>query len=346
MNILVSIVVPVYNMGLSIERCVNSIRQQDYKNIEIILVDDGSKDDSLARCKELSIKDNRISVYHTENNGSGPARNYGIEHSKGEYIYFPDADDYLKQTAVSSMVEATDNGRYDIVVFGFRSINSKGEEVFKKAFSDYMVTGENARNDYSDYMGHTTKYAIQGAPWNKFFSSSVIKENKVRYPHLRRHQDEGFIGRYMCYAKNIHFISDILYTHYVNDLKMEWDKFPVNYMDSVIGLYQLRKETILGWNPNDKKTKDMVDREYICNFIKACELTFSPKMKLDYISRRKKIMQYIDRSNVLCVSVPDIIGWYQKFILVKLRNRNYALAVMVMRIKIMAERIGLLGRLR
>ena len=77
MEELVSIVVPVYNMGNSIEICVNSLLKQDYANIEILLVDDGSKDNSLEKCNKLKDKDNRIRVYHTENRGSGPARNTG-----------------------------------------------------------------------------------------------------------------------------------------------------------------------------------------------------------------------------------------------------------------------------
>lgn len=76
MEELVSIVVPVYNMGNSIEICVNSLLKQDYANIEILLVDDGSKDNSLEKCNKLKDKDNRIRVYHTENRGSGPGTKY------------------------------------------------------------------------------------------------------------------------------------------------------------------------------------------------------------------------------------------------------------------------------
>jgi glycosyltransferase involved in cell wall biosynthesis len=106
MNELVSIVVTVYNMGSSIEECVLPIVNRDYENIEIILIDDGSKDDNYARCQILAAQDN------TENRGLGPARNYGIEHAKRNYIYFPDADDFLKPVAVSKMLSAMENGKY------------------------------------------------------------------------------------------------------------------------------------------------------------------------------------------------------------------------------------------
>ena len=94
---LVSIVVPVYNMGNSLEVCVDSLLKQKYYNIEIVLVDDGSRDNSLEVCYKLQKRDSRIQVYHTENRGSGPARNTGIEKATGRYIYFPDADDKLEE---------------------------------------------------------------------------------------------------------------------------------------------------------------------------------------------------------------------------------------------------------
>lgn len=184
--------------------------------MEIILVDDGSKDDSLERCLKLRDKDSRIVVYHTENQGSGPARNHGIKHASGRYIYFPDADDELDGSAISKLVYAMQDGRFDLVVFGYKSIDVNGEIILKKAYPEMEKDGSDIRLDYSDYMGASRKYGIQGAPWNKFFSLETVKEYNVEYPPLRRHQDEGFISRYMCHTNKIHFINDVLYTHYLN----------------------------------------------------------------------------------------------------------------------------------
>ena len=110
MEELVSIVVPVYNMGTSIKICVESLIKQSYKNIEILLVDDGSTDNSLQVCKKFEEVDKRVRVFHTENHGAGPARNYGIKNAKGRYICFPDADDLYEENAVSAIVQAMSNG--------------------------------------------------------------------------------------------------------------------------------------------------------------------------------------------------------------------------------------------
>ena len=343
---LVSIVVPVYNMEKSLEACVESILNQSYSNLEIVLVDDGSTDNSFDKCKELQKKDQRIQVYHTENRGSGPARNTGIEKASGRYIYFPDADEKIDLNAISILVNAMENGKYDLVVFGYESIDVKGNTVLKKQYPNMNKNGEMVRQDYSDYVVSTRKCGIQGAPWNKFFDMNLIKNHSIRYPSLRRHQDEGFISYYMCYAGNIHFIEDVLYSHYLNDLKREWDKYPVDYVDAVIGLYKVRKETILTWNDKDKKTRQIIEQEYICNMIKAFELSYSPKMKLNRRSRLKWIRNQSERSQILDITIPESLGRYQRIVFTLLKKGYLCLAVLIIHIKVLIEKRGALNLFR
>lgn len=337
---LVSIVIPIYNMGDSLEVCVDSLLEQNYPNIEILLIDDGSKDNSLEICNNLKIKDNRIRVYHTENRGSGPARNTGIENAVGRYIYFPDADDKLKEDAISILVKAMENGKYDLVVFGYESIDYNENVILRKQYPEMEKEGDLIRKDYSDYVVSTRRYGIQGAPWNKFFDLDVVKKYSVEYPPLRRHQDEGFISRYVCHVNKIHFIKDVLYSHYINDLKKEWDKYPVDYVDAVIGLYKTRKETILTWNKEDRKTKAIVEHEYICNIIKAFELSYSPKMNLNSNERLEWLKKQIERSQLLNITLPTSLGHYQKLVFNLLKKRSFNMAISIMHFKIIIEKNG------
>lgn len=343
---LVSIVVPVYNMGDSIEVCVNSLLKQTYSKIEILLIDDGSEDNSLEKCNELKKKDARICVYHTENRGSGPARNTGIEHAKGRYIYFPDADDKLEENAISTLVNAMENGKYDLIVFGYKSLESNGNVFLTKKYPEMQRKGEVVRQDYSDYVASTRKYGIQGAPWNKFFDLSLIKKYSIAYPPLRRHQDEGFISHYMCYCKNIRFIEPVLYIHYLNDLKKEWDKYPVDYIDAVIGVYNIKKETILNWNTEDKKTKIVVEHEYICNVIKALEMSYSPKMNMDSKKRIPWIKKQVKKSRILDVHIPSTLGRYQRTVIMLIKDNHIKIALIIMRLKIEVEKRGALKLFR
>ena len=92
---LISVIVPVYNVESYLEKCVDSIRNQTYKNLEIILVDDGATDNSGVLCDKIAKKDDRIKVYHKENGGLSDARNYGVKKATGEFIGFVDSDDYI-----------------------------------------------------------------------------------------------------------------------------------------------------------------------------------------------------------------------------------------------------------
>lgn len=334
----VSIVVPVYNMGDKIETCVQSLIKQTYQNIEIILVDDGSKDDSYQHCLHLAEIDSRIIALHTENRGSGPARNHGIDHATGRYIYFPDADDYLEPNAIAILVDAIKDGECDLVVFGFKNVNQNGTEISVKKYSEAVRNGEMIRKDYSSYMTTSSEYGIQGAPWNKFFALSVIKTHAIEFPSLRRHQDEGFIARYMCHSKRVHFIEDVLYTYYVNDLQKEWQKYPIDYIDSVIGLNETRKDTILSWNPDDKMTHDLISKEYICNIIKAFELSFSPKMKFDRGQRINWMKEMSNKSKIRDMASPDILGYYQRCVMRLIKSSCWSLLYNVLLCKVILQK--------
>lgn len=105
MNILISIIIPVYNVETYLDRCIESLINQTYKNLEIILVNDGSKDNSGAICDKYALKDDRIKVYHIENGGSSIARNYGLKKSKGDFIGFVDSDDWVKPEMFKQLID-------------------------------------------------------------------------------------------------------------------------------------------------------------------------------------------------------------------------------------------------
>lgn len=137
---MISIVIPVYNTEDHIQDCVNSIISQSYKDIEIILVDDGSKDKSAAICDTLATKDLRIHTYHKQNGGAASARKFGVEKSSGEWIMFVDSDDLLCTDCISKLAEIAETNKFDIVV-GTLLLNNK--TVFK-----HQISGKISNVDY------------------------------------------------------------------------------------------------------------------------------------------------------------------------------------------------------
>ena len=138
-NGLVTIVLPIYNVEKYLNRCINSIVNQTYKNLEIILVDDGSPDKCSQMCDEWEKKDTRIKVVHKQNEGLGMARNTGIENATGDYICFFDSDDYLELTAIEKLYKLAKKTDSDIVTYGYSKVDDSGN-IYEKSIPNVKKT--------------------------------------------------------------------------------------------------------------------------------------------------------------------------------------------------------------
>ena len=185
----VSIIVPIYNVEKYLDRCVQSLLHQTLKEIEIILVDDGSPDNCPAMCDEYARQDNRIKVVHKQNAGLGMARNSGIEIATGEYIAFIDSDDYTEVNAYEKLYNASDKGHYDIVYSGIYQEQNDGtfkaaeliDQIYNTEVSIIELLGEMISSDV-----HVRKYRlINMAVWRSIYKASIIKQNNVKFESER-----------------------------------------------------------------------------------------------------------------------------------------------------------------
>jgi len=154
----ISIVVPVYNVEQYLEKCVNSIINQTYKNLEIILIDDGATDSSGKLCDELAKIDNRIKVYHKENGGLSDARNYGVERATGDYIGFVDSDDCIDSEMYEKLYEAIRKENVDVAECNLKIIYPDREELFTEQNYYNVCT----KQEYlEEYLKIILKYLFQ-----------------------------------------------------------------------------------------------------------------------------------------------------------------------------------------
>ena len=170
MKKVVSVIVPVYNVEKFIFKTVNSILNQDYKNIEIILVDDGSPDNSARIIDELAKKDNRIVCVHKENGGVSSARNAGLKIATGEYVTFIDGDDWVEPNYVSYLLNLVEKNKCEIGM----NKNNYSDDNMNSSDREYVVSDEKAIEWI--YLGN-----IFVAVWNKIYSMPFLKKNNILF---------------------------------------------------------------------------------------------------------------------------------------------------------------------
>ena len=137
----VSMIVPVYQVEKYIAQCIESVLKQTFQNFELILVDDGSKDQSGIICDSYAAKDDRIIVLHTKNRGAAAARNTGLDHASGRYITFLDGDDYLAENMIARLYEVIEHSEYDMVVCDFFNLLPDEKDNFIVHLQERTVNG-------------------------------------------------------------------------------------------------------------------------------------------------------------------------------------------------------------
>lgn len=207
---LISIVVPVYNVEAYLIRCVDSIINQTYQNLEIILVDDGSTDNSGLICDSVASKDKRIRVIHQKNGGLSAARNAGIEVASGKYLGFVDSDDYIDLNMYQSMIDKIYSDKADIVICDciLEELNGSVQEY--EALPNVVMSQNEVLKHLDGYTYHS--YWKYVTAWNKLYNRVLF--DSLRYPNGKIHEDEYIIHK--LYEKcNVVSVMENKFYHYI-----------------------------------------------------------------------------------------------------------------------------------
>lgn len=201
-----SVIVPVFNAEKTINRCLDSIIEQTYKDWELLLIDDGSSDNSFAICSDYSKRDRRIKVFQQENRGPSVARNIGLNHAVGEWICFVDSDDFISKDYLKKMdYVIQQNQELEMIFLGFRRLRSNGEIL------DIVIPEDNG------YMGiklaaYLSKQGVFGFTWIKIFRRAKI--GKIRFRRdLNLFEDEVFTCEVMQQCREVFVLKEALYNY-------------------------------------------------------------------------------------------------------------------------------------
>lgn len=222
MQLLISVIVPVYNSEKYLGRCVDSIRSQTYSNLEIILIDDGSLDNCPMICDSFAEKDKRVKVFHKENGGASSARNVGIEKASGDYICFVDSDDILCENSILDLCNAIENNKcqYAAGICGILGSNKVKNYIDSEKIIDYKENPE----DLLIYITSNGSYS----PYAKIYDANIIKKYNIKYDErLKCSEDALFIRQYLSYCSRIVLIPQIVYLYNTkNDSSLSKKYYP------------------------------------------------------------------------------------------------------------------------
>lgn len=236
-NDLLSVIVAAYNIEEYIEKGVKSICDQTYRNLEIIVVDDGSTDNTGSICERLATEDARVRVIHKENGGPAEARNVGIAKAKGAYIGFVDGDDWIDSDMYEKMLSALKEQQADVAICRYRHVyksHTEDDSVDRAV----LFEGQEA---LQYYVQETEEYAIQNAAWNKLYTREILAD--IAFPAGKWYEDIMFATMVLGRAKRCIYLDTALY-NYIIDREgsiMNTQVNPRTFTDQIPAYYEKTK---------------------------------------------------------------------------------------------------------
>ncbi len=204
----VSIIIPVYNRESTIERCLDSILTQTYKNLEVIIINDGSTDRSGEIINAYALKDSRILAITKENSGVSDSRNFGLKAAHGDYIQFADSDDWLPERATELLVEALEKNRSDMVIADYCRV--RGRQLYQSGAIENA--GTLTRAEFAQVMMEKASDFYYGVVWNKLYRRKIIKKYKLQFSEeLQWCEDFLFNLEYLKYTAKVEVIKEPVY---------------------------------------------------------------------------------------------------------------------------------------
>lgn len=274
---LVSIIIPIYNSKRYLHKCIGSLIRQDYKNFEVILVDNGSTDNSGEICNAYALSDNRIKVTRTQsNNGPGAARNIGIENSRGDLICFIDSDDFIEANALNLLIENYNLYNADIIVGNFNNIRSdnsrpKDNTIF---LSSRLLKKPDIIDYTRQYLKKPNRFPLFAHSWGRLFKLSIIKDHNILFnTDLRTFEDVAFNFDYLKYTEEVFFLKESVYNHLIHE----------NYTSATMMLRDNPKD-LFGYK------QALVN---ISNFIKSCNPVVDIKKEVGHADVCLTIIQLV-----------------------------------------------------
>lgn len=316
-SILISIIVPIYNTAEYLERCVDSIVNQTYSKLEIILVDDGSTDSSLKLAHALAKKDCRIKVLTQSNSGAGGARNRGISEANGEYLMFVDSDDYIDQLMVEKMLKSANKHQADLVVCDMYRQKQSGQLNICKGHKNALTKNNVFADKAVLFIGDT--------PCDKLYHNSLWKHS-VCFSEKCWYEDFRTITKIVALAKRVAYVNEPLYYYCVHSNSTMNNR---NYTKN-LEIIEAMSDITSWFEQNELRHQYESELEMLCvNHVlvgaglRVAEIGYFPKIMQQFVDYTKS--EFVDfRKNRYLREFQKFKNWKIVF---KLMNSGYFLSL-------------------
>lgn len=222
----VSIIVPIYKVEAYLKKCIDSIIKQTYKNLEIILVDDGSPDNCGKICDEFAIKDTRIKVIHKQNGGLSDARNAGLNIATGDYLYFVDSDDWISSNAIEVLISYFEsNLDVDIVAGSSVDVHEYNGEILETSYS--IPLGTISQLNKIEALKHNLQNGW--AAWNKLYKKELFKD--IRFPKGKINEDEAVMPHIISLCEKVIIVGQPTYYYFLRPESITTSNFSEKKLD-------------------------------------------------------------------------------------------------------------------
>ncbi len=290
MQPLISIIMPVYNVEKYIKKAISSILCQTYGNFELLIINDGTKDNSVAIAEDYKNIDDRIQIFHKSNGGLSDARNYGLSKAKGDYIYFVDSDDWIEPNLLEVALKFIKEQNAELILFGYflDSENYNGE-----LLSSNIITVDQPvvflRDQHNLVITRKT-LGLMGYAWNKFYSTSFLNSNKLKFEKgVSLVEDILFNTRAFALVNKIAILDKPLY-HYLNrQVPSLIKKFHINSFDLHLKKLAALDYFLGQWGIDNERKNKVLSQSLVSGIRYAIYSVFAFENDLNYWQKYRYI---------------------------------------------------------
>lgn len=298
-DVLLTVVIPVYNVEKYLKRCIESILIQEWKNYDILLVDDGSIDNSPQICDDYAKAYDFISVIHKKNGGLSVARNTGISHAEGEYVYFPDSDDWIEPDTFIALAEVVESQKFDIISFNREFVKGEEDAIVSDSLVTQVFEGKDA---FVQMLKHSY---ITGFANDKIYRKSLFIDNKIMFPSGKYYEDLGTNYKLFLLSEKV-YATNQKYYHYLIDnpdsITQSWNEKKFRDM------FEFYKEVFYSdfvRSQLNEEELQLLQRYYVSGLIHILASLYKSKLDKKYIDITDEVKQELLKNKVSLSQMKD-----------------------------------------